>query len=284
MKVLVLGDKGFVGAAMVDAVLEAGHQPVADDGPLVRAASPSHIATLLDTHAPDVIINCVSELVSTTRPLTNMFKANILLPHALATVGVRMFQISTPHVFDGLLQPPWKYTSAHRTDATDYFGRSRALSEIVAPHVTIVRCDALATASGYVQRTLTSERVVGWTRVWWNGGFADDIARIVVGLLGVQCDHVVHVAMADGLTRYGLASRLLDAAGVRRKVEESATFVYNRMLVPTSGLELPSIEEALETHRERLVRNACSSVAHIQSARIRQDNPQQRVEESDPAQ
>lgn len=289
MKVLVIGDKMFVGAAVVDATYAAGHEVIAEDGPLIHGASPGHIATLLDMHAPNVIVNCVSELVNDARPLSNMFKANILLPHALAAAtqgtSTRIFQVSTPHVFDGLLAAPWMYTTGHRTNPSDYFGRSRALGEVIAPHVTVVRCDALAAHAGYVQRTLKASHVVGWTRVWWNGGFADDIAKRVVGLFGVaeQPSHVVHIAMKDGLTRYALAGALLRAAGIQRKVEESAAYIYNRMLIPTPGLELPDIEEALETHKERLTKNACNTIAHLQPAGLCQADPAQHIEEPDSA-
>jgi len=284
MKVLIVGDRLFIGNAMVVAARAAGHEIIADDSLSMHRAHAPYIGALVNEHKPDVIVNCISELVSDTKPVMSMLTANILLPHALAAaaqnadlassaaaVGCHVFQISTPHVFDGLLEIPWQYTAHHRTNATDYFGRSRALGEVVDRHVTVVRCDAISPEAGYVRRTLLTagegRSVVGWTRVWWNGGFADDIAERVVGLFGQGAaaqERIVHIAMKDGLSRYALARGLLATAGVSRAVEESPTFVYNRMLAPTPGLELPPIEAALEAHRERLVKNACHSIAHIQ--------------------
>ena len=96
----------------------------------------------LDRVSPDVVVNCVGvikQLAAAKDPIASI-SINALYPHLLARAararGARVIHISTDCVFDGVAGG---YTEATLTNATDLYGRSKALGEIGGPGALTVR-------------------------------------------------------------------------------------------------------------------------------------------------
>ncbi len=88
---------------------------------------------LLDRVRPSVIVNCIGALkpVSGSLDPCEAIAVNALLPHRLAAAarrrGMRLIHVSTDCVFDG---KRGQYNEDDAPDATDLYGRSKALGEV----------------------------------------------------------------------------------------------------------------------------------------------------------
>src|SRR5690606_17708 len=92
------------------------------------------LISLMDTIRPDVVINCVGlikQLPSSNDPLVAL-PVNALFPHRLARIGAlggaRLIHDSTACVFSG---SKGNYSESDLPDATDLYGRSKLLGELV---------------------------------------------------------------------------------------------------------------------------------------------------------
>jgi dTDP-4-dehydrorhamnose reductase len=158
VKILILGVSGMLGHALFDVlsadqdldVFGASRSAVSRPG-----ASPDKLFSGVDVLndddmvrvmrkvQPDVVINAVGlikQLGSAKDPL-QAIPINALLPHRLsnlcALTGARFIQISTDCVFAG---DRGGYQEAERPDATDLYGLSKFLGEVVdAPHAITLR-------------------------------------------------------------------------------------------------------------------------------------------------
>ena len=99
----------------------------------VDANNPDFIMRVLDNVKPDVVINCIGiikQLPVSKDPIASI-SINSLFPHKLAAAcsvtGARMIHISTDCVFSG---DKGNYIESDRPDATDLYGRTKALGEV----------------------------------------------------------------------------------------------------------------------------------------------------------
>ncbi|MBS7810270.1 dTDP-4-dehydrorhamnose reductase family protein [Roseococcus pinisoli] len=205
MRVLVLGASGMLGQAMYS-VLSA-HRGLEVSGTLrsegsrrlfpaalqaslvagVDALDIDALAACLAERRPDVVINCVG-LVKQLQEAEDPLRAlpiNALLPHRLsrlcALAGARLIQISTDCVFRG---DRGSYTEDDESDATDFYGRSKLLGEVDAPHAVTLRTSIigreLASRHGLVEWFLAQTgQVRGFTRAIFSGLTTDALADVV---------------------------------------------------------------------------------------------------------
>ncbi len=119
--------------------------PLFQDGNVIDsldAMDVSALETMLSRHKPGVIINCigiVKRRPEASAPLLSI-TLNALLPHRLAAIcslwGGRLIHISTDCVFSG---HRGNYSEADETDATDLYGRTKALGEITGSNCLTLR-------------------------------------------------------------------------------------------------------------------------------------------------
>lgn len=161
MRVLILGASGMLGHELLSG-LAAGHEVVGTlRGPTVPAQLAERlepgvrIVTGIDAlsersmmgaieHAqPDVVINCIGlvKQQQRARQAIPAIEINALLPHRLALwcemAHCRLIHISTDCVFAGTRG---NYREADVTDASDLYGRTKALGELNRqPHCLTIR-------------------------------------------------------------------------------------------------------------------------------------------------
>ena len=98
------------------------------------------LAEFVKAHSIDVVVNCVGVIkqrASGQDPVVAT-AVNALFPHHVASIctsaGARLIHISTDCVFSGATG---NYAESDIPDATDYYGRTKALGEVGAPHLTL---------------------------------------------------------------------------------------------------------------------------------------------------
>ena len=104
----------------------------------VDVRRPGDLDAALDRARPDAVVNCVGvvkQLAAANDPVESI-AINALHPHVLArachTRGIRLVHISTDCVFDGARG---SYREDDVANATDLYGRSKALGEVIGPRL-----------------------------------------------------------------------------------------------------------------------------------------------------
>ncbi|MEO6291491.1 MAG: SDR family oxidoreductase [Burkholderiaceae bacterium] len=104
------------------------------------AAAERLLTQFMQQHQIKVVLNCmgvIKQQQGGQDPVTTV-AVNSLFPHQIAQVcerlGARMVHISTDCVFSGKIGG---YTEDQLPDATDFYGRSKALGEMSRPHLTL---------------------------------------------------------------------------------------------------------------------------------------------------
>lgn len=142
--------------------------------------------TILD-HSPDLLINCIGIIKQI--PLANdsiaSISINALFPHQLARLcresGSRLIHVSTDCVFNG---QKGNYSEKDASDATDLYGKTKFLGEVVYPHCVTLRTSIigheLKGKYGLIEWFLSQKgRIRGYTNAIFSGFPTVELSRII---------------------------------------------------------------------------------------------------------
>ena len=180
----------------------------------------------LDRSRPDVIVNCVGiikQLAAARDPVASI-AINALHPHLLARAGrargARVIHISTDCVFDGdrTGRTGSGYTEADVTNATDLYGRTKAMGELTAPGTLTVRTSIigreLSGASGLVEWFLSRRGATadGYRGAIFSGFTTAALSAILLRVIVEQpaLEGLYHVS-APAIDKLALLGRLNEA-------------------------------------------------------------------------
>jgi len=164
MKILVVGASGMIGSAVMRVLSENPDWQVFGSiredywknffPPMIHhrlisgidLLNPDSLVKIFDQVLPDVVINCAGvtkHKQSAEDPIVSI-PTNTLMPHRLATlcrlVGARMIHISTDCVFSG---NKGNYVEDDLPDARDFYGKSKALGEVLYPNSITIRTSTI---------------------------------------------------------------------------------------------------------------------------------------------
>jgi dTDP-4-dehydrorhamnose reductase len=172
----------------------------------------------LDRARPDVVVNCVGvvkQLAAAKDPIPSI-GINALHPHLLARAGrargARVVHISTDCVFDGAAGG---YTEADVTNATDLYGRTKAMGELTGPGTLTVRTSIigreLAGTAGLVEWFLSRRggAADGYRGAVFSGFTTAALAAILLRVIADQpaLEGLYHVS-APAIDKLALLGRL----------------------------------------------------------------------------
>jgi dTDP-4-dehydrorhamnose reductase len=190
----------------------------------VDARSMPTIDAALDRAEPDAVVNCigiVKQLAAAKDPVESI-AVNALYPHLLARTcadrGVRLVHISTDCVFDGATGG---YRESAPPNATDLYGRSKALGEVTGPGALTLRTSIigreLSGSSGLVEWFLSRRDAAadGFSHAVFSGLTTAALSAVILSVLTRHPDltGLYHVAAApiDKYTLLGLLNGAFDA-------------------------------------------------------------------------
>lgn len=187
MKVMVLGATGMAGHVINRYLREEGHEMFPHRGrkhiDLYADTGFDELMQWVDECKPDVIVNCVGILVQPSADNPLMASAiNDTLPHALATLGPRVFHLSTDCVFSG---KRGNYTEADVPDETKVYGATKARGDIDAPPHLTVRVSIIGPEIGEGTglfawaRSEAGNDINGYKNAYWNGITTLELAKFV---------------------------------------------------------------------------------------------------------
>lgn len=219
------------------------------------------LAGLLQQVRPDVIVNCiglVKQLGSAKDPLAAL-PLNALFPHRLARLagllGARVVHISTDCVFRG---DRGAYKETDVPDATDLYGRSKLLGELLEPHTITLRTSIIGRElQGYhslVDWFLHSEgEVKGFSNAVFSGLTTHELARVIGEVVRAwpELAGLWHVSAAP-IDKFRLLELLNRVYKKGLVVREDPTFQIDRSLdssrfTEATGYHAPDWPEMIET-------------------------------------
>lgn len=227
-KVLVLGGSGMLGHAMSEEL--AKHKslkvsatfrtPGVKDGLLLDASTirPGEMGSLLQ--GQDFVLNAIGITKPYIRDdkageIARAVRVNVSFPLALAEaaekMGVRVLQIATDCVFQGISSQPYLETSPH--DATDVYGKTKSLGEIPSAAMRHLRGSIIGREKGrktFLVEWFCSQPkgavLKGFEDHQWNGLTTRAFARICAGIIreNPPLPPVLHLVPQDRVSKYEL--------------------------------------------------------------------------------
>jgi dTDP-4-dehydrorhamnose reductase len=199
------------------------------------------IETVLDRLDPDVVVNCIG--VTPRRAAASdaiaAIRLNALLPHLLATwaapSGRRLITISTDCVFG---HEPGGFVETSPPTATDLYGRTKALGEVVGSGVITLRTsfvgrelsDRTELLEWFLQRS--GGEAAGYADVWYSGVPVDDVASVIRRLAVDRrdLDGLFHLAADEPISKLELLGLANAAFGADVAITRDSSVTSHRTL------------------------------------------------------
>ena len=261
-RLLILGARGMLGHTLCHLLPKAGHEVVGtvrqDPADLdgfgevygqcrlvgpVDVLDDNDLEQVVREIQPDALVNCigvVKQLKEAASPLLSV-GINAYLPHKLARLAEqthsRLVHISTDCVFSG---SRGNYTEDDLSDATDLYGRSKALGETVE---TESRAVTLRTSfigrelhrptHGLIEWFLTqrSKQIRGFTRAIYTGLTSRELARVIDRVTREHRNLTGTWQVASRpINKHDLLVKLRDAMGLDIDIQPNGEFACDRSL------------------------------------------------------
>ena len=206
----------------------------------VSAQDISSIEAAIQTAKPDVVINAIGivKQLPIAKDVIATLEVNSIFPHRLADFsqkyGFRLVTISTDCVFDGA---KGNYLETDITNATDLYGRSKALGEVTSENCITLRTSIIGRELGdshsLIDWFLSNRggRVKGFTHAIYSGFptvvFADIIASLIIDQ--PQLRGLYQVA-SEPINKFELLTLVNAAFGAKITIEPSAELTIDRSL------------------------------------------------------
>lgn len=200
----------------------------------------SSIDALLDRLRPSVVVNCVG--IIKQRPAAHdavpSITINSLLPHRLAAKldewGGRLVHVSTDCVFDG---SRGSYTELDLPDATDLYGRTKALGEVTSPNSVTLRTSIIGRELRAHRSLLdwflsqNGRTVPGYKKAWWSGVTTNHLAELIVSLIAEYSAMTgLFQVSSERMSKNDLLELIREAYGLDIQIEPDESVVIDRSL------------------------------------------------------
>ncbi|MDO3412021.1 SDR family oxidoreductase [Saccharibacillus sp. CPCC 101409] len=279
-KVLILGGSGMLGHTLFTLTHEQGehdvYATVRSKGLISRNCSalqanrifngadadrPESIYTVIRELRPDIIVNCIGIIkqMPEAEDAVKTIRINALFPHLIANLceelHIRMIHISTDCVFDGR---KGMYTENDPTSATDLYGRTKQLGEIVdSARVLTLRTSIIGhelknyvSLVGWLLRQKGS--INGYTQAVFSGFPTVELSRIIQRYIFPSPElHGLYHISAKPISKYELLKKVAIRYGLDVDIAPYAEFKENRSLDSSkfrraAGYNPPQWDELIE--------------------------------------
>lgn len=186
---------------------------------------------------PSFAINCIGLIKQKVSSEMDYIKVNALLPHYLndlcRSVESKLIHFSTDCVFTGA---KGFYSESALPDASDMYGRSKLLGEVVSNGALTLRTSIvgleLYSNTSLLEWFLSRENAVsGFTHAIFSGLTTLEISKIVHSIMGQHygLSGLYHLSM-DPVSKHDLLCIIRDAFNHNIKIHKDPTLVIDRSL------------------------------------------------------
>ncbi len=253
MKVFVLGSNGLIGNSVFNILTEESSLKVFGS---IRSLSSSNfvnekifsgvdveditkLTELLSLVKPDVVINCIGHTKHKDdgNDPVRAIKLNALFPHQLAKIShesnIRLIHFSTDCVFSGA---KGSYVEEDLPDANDFYGKSKALGEILYGNVLTIRTSTIGheinTNYGLLNWFLNQNgKCKGFKNAIFSGLPTIVLAQVVRDYIlnNKKLIGLYHIA-ANPINKYDLLKLISDVYNKKVIIELDESLVIDRSL------------------------------------------------------
>lgn len=268
MKILLLGSDGMLGHVVKIYFTEKGDEVFST----TRREPDSEyyydvdkdiqgVEKIIENCKPDVVINCIGILTKSAeekKPLA--VKVNSYLPHYLDELSrkysFKFLHVSTDCVFDGV---DGNYTEKSKPNANDFYGRSKALGEVineknVTLRTSIVGPDPNEKGVGLFKWFMSQEGAVGgYDKVLWTGVTTVWLARCMDVALENNLTGLQHCVNNETIDKYSLLGLFKKYFDKDIEINHNPEVISEKTLVRTSesfDFDIPSYEEMVSDMRD----------------------------------
>lgn len=251
MRYLIFGVNGMAGHVIAQYLKEKGHEVTGfarQQSPVCKtilgdARNWADVEQALKQEEYDVVVNCIGVLNKRVdASLANGIYLNSTLPHLLAEElrerSAKLIHISSDCVFEGT---KGHYTENDRPDALSYYGRSKALGEVVDQEnltlrTSIVGPELKTNGVGLFHWFMNQKGpVAGYKNVIWTGVTTLQLAKNIEEDIVRQKTGLYHLVNNETICKHDLL-QMFNAAFRKDPIEitENDTVISDRSLVCTS--------------------------------------------------
>ena len=268
MKVLVLGAGGMAGHIISVYLTEKNHEVIGFarrplsfcDTVIGDALNQELLRELISENHFDCVINAVGSLnQEAEQNKANAVYLNSFLPHFLACItkdmNTRLIHISTDCVFSG---KKGNYEEADFTDATSFYGRTKALGEVVDDknltiRTSIIGPDINSNGIGLFHWFMNQKDTVnGYKNVLWTGVTTLTLAEAILELYEKNTTGLYHLVNSEKISKLDLLNlfnRYFRNDSI--KIKEREDVISDKSLIGNRELfHVPTYEEMIKELKE----------------------------------
>jgi dTDP-4-dehydrorhamnose reductase len=256
-KVLVLGHRGMLGHVVHRYLAENGFEVLTTDERFTGGPEDKLITKVKSSDA-DWIINTIGKLDPNRIPALDLLLVNAQLPVHLKSFlrpSQRLIHASTDGVFSG---KTGNYAVDTERDATDPYGFSKTLGEVIAEHdrAFVIRTSIIGPSpernTGLLSWFLSQTNPVkGFTNHLWNGITTLEWAKLCAEIIAAPSafPSILQPACAMPVSKYELLQTIADTWSHKIPISPAEhSTPLNRTLLPTH--KRPLIRQQLEELRD----------------------------------
>tara|TARA_B100001142_G_scaffold315754_1_gene354734 strand:+ start:3078 stop:3935 length:858 start_codon:yes stop_codon:yes gene_type:complete len=282
-KILVLGVTGMIGHKVYQVfseetpfhILGLSRRPLDSETIIKDLRDFNSLEKALKKIKPEYIINCSGLLIehSEKSPI-DAVKLNALLPLFLKELSselkFRIVQISTDCVFSGKGGPYKEYSE---TDATNIYGKTKAISEIKDDKNLTIRTsvigpdlyeDGLELFHWFMNQ---SDEVSGFTKSFWSGVTTLELARSIVWSIENDITGLRNLTTNNPISKYQLLTFINQITKMNLKIKKTDGPSHNKGLINTSNFFYEA-EVAYEEIIKNMIQDIVSRKSHYPHYKI----------------
>lgn len=271
MKILVLGKNGMLGHVVYNYFKSLGEQVIGTDLKNEEIyydafKNQEDLENIILLNRPEVVINCIgilNQVADENKVLA--VKLNSLLPHYIDSLSqkydFKFIHVSTDCVFDG---KRGKYAEKSKPDAISFYGRSKALGEVINERsitlrTSIVGPDINSNGIGLFQWFMKQENEVnGYTKVIWTGVTTIELAKCMKKAIDNNLTGLHHVVNNNFISKYDLINLFKDVFNKNIIINKDDSVVSEKTLIRTSDsfdFNIPSYKKMVEEMKEWIIKH-----------------------------
>jgi dTDP-4-dehydrorhamnose reductase len=190
---------------------------------------------------PDILVNCIGILVKESEEHhSKAVYINSYLPHFLSKLGKEMnfklIHLSTDCVFSG---KKGDYTENDLKDAQDFYGRSKALGEVINNRDLTIRTSIIGpelkgNGTGLFHWFMTQDRDVnGYSNVFWTGVTTLELAKVIDKIIDTDLTNLYQLVPENKISKYKLLKLIGEIWNKKISIHKETEHIQDKSLVNT---------------------------------------------------
>jgi len=191
-KIAILGVAGMLGSAVYQVFKQERFNVLCINRNIIDAQTAGVNDIKIAVENSDYIINCIGIIkpyIHDDNPaeVERAINVNALFPHTLSQCGIKVIQIATDCVFDGVIG---NYLETDKHNALDVYGKTKSLGEVSSENFMNLRCSIIGPEKKNRKSLLEwfinqpqNAVVNGFNNHYWNGVSTFAFAKICRGII-----------------------------------------------------------------------------------------------------